>query len=86
MVVVKDLASLPVSGNFRIHDVHANPWPNGLAIERTQVKNLGLLATAFGHASRSHVMTCAHLSRDQIFAQVDASFSPLGHQAQVNAS
>ena len=31
-------------------------------------------------------MTCAHFGRDQIFTQVDASFSPFGHPAQVNAS
>ena len=34
---------------------------------------------------RSNTMTCAHFGGDQIFAQVDASFSPLVHPAQVNS-
>ena len=32
------------------------------------------------------VMTCAHFGRDQICTQVSASFSPLDHPTQVNAS
>ena len=34
---------------------------------------------------RSNTMTCAHFGGDQIFAQVEASFSPLVHAAQVNS-
>ena len=48
-------------------------WTYGVASTRPCV-HLGWL-----------VITCAHFVRDQIFTQVKASFSPIGHPKQVNA-
>ena len=64
------------------------PWPNGVASRRkfTTCVYLRLrLARPCVHL-RWLAMTCAHFGRDQIFPQVDTSFSPFGHPNQVNAS
>ena len=63
-------------------------WSNGDASWRklkTWVNLRLRLARACAHL-RWLAMTCAHFGRDQICTQVDASFSPFGHPAQVNAS
>ena len=53
-----------------VFESELKPWPNKVASRRKL-----LLA-----------MTCVHFDRDQICAQVEASFSMFGHQTQVNAS
>ena len=80
--------------HIRLHSsitmLHPNlkPWPNGVASRRKLKTGLYLrlrLARACVHL-RWLAMTCAHFGRDQIYTQVDASFSPFGHPTQVNAS
>ena len=68
--------------------VNVKPWPNGVASRpklKTWVYLRLRLASSCVHL-RWLAMTCAHLGRDQICTQVDASFSPFGHPTQVNAS
>ena len=59
-------------------DKTVKPWPNGVYLRL-------LLAQSRVHLRRL-AMTCAYFGRDQIFTQVEASFSPFGHPTQVNAS
>ena len=64
------------------------PWPNGVASRRkfkTWIDLRLCLARPYMYL-RWLGMTWAHFGRDQIYTQIKASFSPLGHPIQVKAS
>ena len=66
----------------------SKPWPTDSQVDSSQNKFLTCVQLEFRLPThlRGIETTCVDFGRAQIFAQVDAGFSPFGHQTQVITS